>query len=499
MPPTMSTFASSTVDTPTPTEGTSFAMRQESQLTEGTNQAASIPHADEITPLACPDTFILKGSHCLLTRILHNNSDDPTALDPPSTFRVGSTSTVCCADFTEDEVAAAMAGMRKGPPSPSDEIYQNKRDVSHLTRLINRWWNNEPLAEDKKLAMATHDEMPEPAEPAPPTQAPLPLPYIEPILTERKTLAMNPRSTNQEGIKWFKKQQACLWTAEEIDTARDLTDFHKLSAPEQSFVKMILAFFASADSIVMDNLMEQFGTEVNAFDIKLFFVIQTYIEAVHVETYTNLLTAIVKDKPEQDRLFDAVTTFPSIKRKVEWMNYWTNSETRTFSERLIAFAAVEGIFFSGAFCAVFWLKKRGLLPGLSFANELISRDEGIHRDFAVYINNERLLYPAAPMIVRRIIAGAVEIETDFINQALPVSLIGMNADQMNQYIQFVADHLLVSLRQPKLFNVTNPFEWMEMISLQGKTNFFEKRVGEYALSGVGGAVTKHAFELDASF
>ena len=181
------------------------------------------------------------------------------------------------------------------------------------------------------------------------------------------------------------------------------------------------------------------------------------------------------------------------------MRYWTNLETRTFAERLIAFAAVEGIFFSGAFCAVFWLKKRGLLPGLSFANELISHDEGLHHDFAVYINNERLLYPAAPMIVRRIIAGAVEIKTNFINQALPVSLIGMNAHQMTQYIQFVADHLLVSLRQPKLFNVTNPFEWMEMISLQGKTNFFEKRVGEYALSGVGTTVTKHEFELDASF
>ena len=212
-----------------------------------------------------------------------------------------------------------------------------------------------------------------------------------------------------------KKQQACLWTAEEIDTAKDINDFNKLSDPEQSFIKTILAFFASANSIVMDNLMEQFGAEVNAFEIKMFFVIQTYIEAVHSETYTNLLTTIVKDETEQDRLFDAVNNFPSIQSKIDWMRYWTNTETRTFAERLIAFAAVEGIFFSGAFCAVFWLKKRGLLPGLSFANEPISPDEGRHRDFAVYINNERLLYPAAPMIVRCIIAGTVEIETDFIN------------------------------------------------------------------------------------
>jgi len=186
------------------------------------------------------------------------------------------------------------------------------------------------------------------------------------------SLALHPRTTNHGGIRWFKKQQACLWTAEEIDTAKDIDDFNKLSDPEQSFIKTILAFFASADSIVMDNLMEQFGTEANAFDIKLFFVIQTYIEAVHAETYTNLLTAIVKDETEQDQLFDAVNNFPSIQSKINWMRYWTNTETRTFAERLIVFAAVEGIFFSGAFCAVFWLKKRGLLPGLSFeAGELV--------------------------------------------------------------------------------------------------------------------------------
>jgi len=219
---------------------------------------------------------------------------------------------------------------------------------------------------------------------------------------------------------------------------------------------MILAFFASADSIIMDNLMEQFSAEVTAMDVKLFFVIQTYIEAMHAEMCTNLLTAIVKEEAKQEHLFNAITTFLSIQCKIEWMHYWTNLETHTFAESLIAFAAVEGIFFSGAFCAVFWLKKCVLLPCLSFTNKLISRNEGLHCDFAVYLSNECLLYPASPMMVHRIIAGAVKIEIDFINQALPVALIGMNASQMTQYIQFVADHLLVSLRQCKCTALPTP-------------------------------------------
>ena len=291
-----------------------------------------------------------------------------------------------------------------------------------------------------------------------------------------------------------------MWTAEEVDSAKDLADFQTLSSDEQAFIKTVIAFFASADSIVAENLIEQFGAEVHAPDLKHFFVLQAYMENVHAETYANILLSLVKDSTEQTRLFDAVQNFPSINRKVDWMRYWTSPEMRTFSERLIAFAAIEGIFFSGAFCAIFWLKKRGLLPGLSFANELIARDEGMHRDFAVYIHTERLQYPATPLTVRRIIEEAVDIEIEFITEALPVSLIGMNAAQMTQYVQFVADHLLVSLRQPKLYHAVNPFEWMEMISLQGKTNFFEKRVSEYALSGVGSEPTlKHEFNLDASF
>ena len=291
-----------------------------------------------------------------------------------------------------------------------------------------------------------------------------------------------------------------MWTSEEIDYAKDLTDFQTLSPTEQAFIKTIVAFFASADSIVADNLIENFSAEVKAPDLKHFLVLQAYMENVHAETYANILISLVKDPAEQTHLFNAVHNFASIKRKAEWMHYWTNPETRTFAERLIAFAAVEGIFFSGAFCAIFWLKKRGLLPGLSFANELIARDEGMHRDFAVYIHNERLLYPATPLTVRRIVEEAVDIECEFVADALPVSLIGMNAPQMVQYVQFVADHLLVSLNQPKLYNVENPFEWMESISLQGKTNFFEKRVSEYALSGVGAEpALKHDFDLDASF
>jgi len=322
---------------------------------------------------------------------------------------------------------------------------------------------------------------------------------VEPILTMTKSLAMNPGELNPEGYSYFKRQQACLWTAEEVDTARDLQDYAAMTDSEQAFVRQILAFFASADLVVMDNLMEQFGAEVCACDLKLFFVIQAYVEAVHSETYSNLLTAIVKDTTEQRELFDAVNNFPAIGKKIEWMKKWTDTTVCPFAERLIAFAAVEGVFFSGAFCAVFWLKKRGLLPGLSFANELIARDEGLHRDFAVYVNNKRLQSPATTQTVHHIIGEAVDIETEFVVSALPVALIGMNSADMTQYIKFVADHLLQSLQHPKLYHLPNPFEWMNMISLQGKTNFFEKRVGEYALSGVSTPVPKHEFNLDTSF
>ena len=278
-----------------------------------------------------------------------------------------------------------------------------------------------------------------------------------------------------------------MWTSEEIDYAK-----------EQAFIKFIIAFFASANSA--NNLIENFSTEVKAPALKHFLVLQAYMENVHAETYANILLALIKDPAEQIHLFGAVHNCPDIKHKADWMYYWTNPDTRTFAERLIAFAAVEGIFFSGAFCAIFWLKKLSLLSGLSHANELIARDEGMHQDFAVYIHNERLLYPATPLTVHRIIEEAVDIECEFVANALPVALIGMNAHQMAQYVQFIADHLLVSLNQPKLYNVTNPFEWMESISLQGKTNFFEKRVSEYALSGVGtDPGLTHDFDLDASF
>ena len=326
-----------------------------------------------------------------------------------------------------------------------------------------------------------------------------PLCYSEPILSEFTGLSLDLCRVDRTGWQWFKRQQASMWTAEEIDSAKDLADFLTLSPDEQAFVKTVAAFFASADSIIVDNLIEQFGAEVNAPNLKQFLVLQAYMENIHAETYANIFLSLVKDSAEQTRLFNTVQNFASIWRKAEWMHYWTSPEMRTFSERLIAFAAIKGIFFSGSFCAIFWLKKHGLLPGLSFANELIARDKGMHRDFAVYIHTERLQYPATPLIIRRIIEEAVDIETEFIAEALPASLIGMNAMQMTQYVQFVADHLLVSLHQPKLYHATNPFDWMEMISLQGKTNFFEKHVSEYALSGVGSEPTlKHDFNLDSS-
>ena len=378
-------------------------------------------------------------------------------------------------------------------------------ETDNIHRLLHEHFRQVPINHSLD-APPTHDEVETAAaqlrtdRPAGPA-APSTLRHTEPILTEERSYSLDLRRINQTGWKhWFKRQQASMWTSEEIDYAKDLPDFQALSRPEQAFIKVIVAFFASADSVVADNLIENFSTEVTAPDLKHFLVLQAYMENVHAETYANILLALVKDPTEQTHLFNAVHTCPELKHKADWMCYWTNPDTRTFAERLVAFAAVEGIFFSGAFCAIFWLKKRGLLPGLSFANELIARDEGMHRDFAVYIHNERLLYPATPLTVRRIIEEAVDIECEFVANALPVALIGMNAQQMRQYVKFVADHLLVSLNQPKLYNVANPFEWMELISLQGKTNFFEKRVSEYALSGVGAEPElKHDFDMDASF
>jgi len=276
---------------------------------------------------------------------------------------------------------------------------------------------------------------------------------------------------------------ACFWTAEEIDLAEDLKDWKNLNADEQHFLKHILAFFAASDGIVNENLGINFSNEVCWPEARAFYGFQIMMENIHAETYSLLIDTYIKDEPEKDHLFKALETVPSVKRKGEWAMRWLSRKQGSFAERLVAFAAVEGIFFSGSFCAIFWLKKRGLMPGLTFSNELISRDEGLHCDFACLLHN-KLLRGAGAAKITRIIAEAVDIEIEFVTSALPVSLIGMNSILMEQYIQFVADRLLVALGASKIYNVVNPFPWMEMISMQGKTNFFEKRVAEYQKAGV---------------
>ena len=276
----------------------------------------------------------------------------------------------------------------------------------------------------------------------------------------------------------YKQAEHSFWTAEEIDLAQDLTDWNeKLNADEKHFIKMILAFFAASDGIVNENLAENFLKEVQYPEAKSFYGFQIAMENVHSETYSLLIDTYIKDSVEKDKLFHAIDNFPSIMKKAEWALKWINSES--FAERLIAFAAVEGIFFSGSFCSIFWLKKRGLMPGLSFSNELISRDEGLHCRFACLLHNRYVQNKVSPVKIREIICSAVEIEREFITESLPVSLIGMNSKLMQQYIEFVADFWLSELGCQKVYNVENPFDFMDMISLQGKTNFFEKRVAEY--------------------
>jgi ribonucleoside-diphosphate reductase beta chain len=281
----------------------------------------------------------------------------------------------------------------------------------------------------------------------------------------------------------YKQEQASFWTAEEIDLAEDLKDWKNLNDDEKHFIKHILAFFAASDGIVNENLVMNFSNEVCWPEARAFYGFQIMMENIHAETYSLLIDTYIDDEKEKDHLFKALETVPSVQKKGEWAMRWLSRKRGSFAERLIAFAAVEGIFFSGSFCAIFWLKKRGLMPGLTFSNELISRDEGLHCDFACLLHN-KLLRGAGENVIRRVIAEAVDIEIEFVTQALPVNLIGMNSDLMQQYIQFVADRLLVQLNCSKIYNVGNPFPWMEMISMQGKTNFFEKRVAEYQKAGV---------------
>jgi len=294
----------------------------------------------------------------------------------------------------------------------------------------------------------------------------------------------------------YKKQVDCFWRAEEIDLTKDLTNWESLNADEKYFISMILAFFAASDGIVLENLASRFMTDVQVSEARAFYGFQIAMENIHSETYSLLIETYIKDKVEKHKLFNAIENFPCIKKKSDWAQKWIHDNRSSFATRLIAFACVEGIFFSGAFCSIYWLKKRGLMPGLTFSNELISRDEALHCEFAVLLYS-KLVKKLDKSRIHEIIKEAVEIESEFICEALPCRLIGMNAELMTQYIKFVADRLCVQLGYKKIYNVSNPFDFMELISLEGKTNFFERKVGEYSLASKSN--TESAFEFSEDF
>ncbi len=321
---------------------------------------------------------------------------------------------------------------------------------------------------------------------------------VEPILKETNDRFVIFPIKHKEIWAMYKQAEASFWTAEEIDLQQDMTDWeNKLTADERHFIKHVLAFFAASDGIVNENLAINFLNEVQYPEARCFYGFQIAIENIHAETYSLLIDTYIKDNKEKDFLFNAIENLPCVAKKADWAMKWI--ENGNFAQRLVAFAAVEGIFFSGSFCSIFWLKKRGLMPGLAFSNELISRDEGLHCDFACLLYNQ-LQNRLTTEEVTAIISEAVEYEKEFVTDAIPVALIGMNAKLMCEYIEFVADRLLVALDCPKIYNTINPFDFMEMISLQGKTNFFEKRVSEYQKAGVMGDGTgNHSFTTDADF
>lgn len=321
---------------------------------------------------------------------------------------------------------------------------------------------------------------------------------FEPILKENKDRFVMFPIQHNDIWSFYKKSEASFWTAEEIDLGADMVDWeNKLNDDERHFIKHVLAFFAASDGIVNENLAENFLREVQYPEARSFYGFQVMMENIHSETYSLLIDTYIKDPVEKDGLFHAIDTLTCVKKKAEWALNWIESDS--FAERLVAFAAVEGIFFSGSFCSIFWLKKRGLMPGLTFSNELISRDEGLHCDFACLLYTKHMMNKLPKETIQKIITDAVDIEKEFVTDALPVKLIGMNAVLMSQYIEFVADRLLVELGNPKVYNVSNPFDFMDMINLQGKTNFFEKRVGEYQKAGVLNGAESTKFNLDEDF
>jgi len=294
----------------------------------------------------------------------------------------------------------------------------------------------------------------------------------------------------------YKKQIDCFWRAEELDLSKDLTNWESLNADERHFISMILAFFAASDGIVLENLASRFMSEIQVSEARAFYGFQIAMENIHSQTYSLLIETYIKDGEEKHKLFNAIEHFPCIKKKSDWAQKWIHDNRSSFATRLVAFACVEGIFFSGAFCSIYWLKKRGLMPGLTFSNELISRDEALHCEFAILLYS-KLLKKVDKARIHELIKEAVDIETEFICEALPCRLIGMNSELMTQYIQFVADRLCVQLGYKKIYNVSNPFDFMELISLEGKTNMFERKISEYSLANK--TQTNDAFSLNEDF
>ncbi|MEL6123236.1 MAG: ribonucleotide-diphosphate reductase subunit beta [Bacteroidota bacterium] len=322
--------------------------------------------------------------------------------------------------------------------------------------------------------------------------------FVEPILQDNPNRFVLFPIEHDDIWAFYKKSEASFWTAEEIDLHQDISDWNnKLNDNERHFVKHVLAFFAASDGIVNENLAENMVTEVQFTEAKFFYGFQIMMENIHSETYSLLIDTYIQDRDEKTYLLNAIENLECVKKKADWAFKWIDNGS--FAERLIAFAAVEGIFFSGSFCSIFWLKKRGLMPGLSFSNELISRDEGMHCDFACLLYNQHIQQKLSKETIQTLITEAVAIEKEFVSDAIPVNLIGMNADLMCQYIEFVADRLLISLGNEKVYEVENPFPWMELISLQGKTNFFEKRVGDYQKAGVMADKDKQVFSMDEDF
>ncbi len=321
-------------------------------------------------------------------------------------------------------------------------------------------------------------------------------PNQEPLLTEDENRFVMFPIEHNDIWKMYKKSVDCFWRTEEIDMSKDMVHWNSLTEQEQFYIKMILAFFAASDGIVIENLGMRFMSEVQISEARAFYGFQIAMENIHSETYSLLIESYIKDKDEKHKLFNAIDNFPCIKKKADWSIKWINDKRANFASRLLAFACVEGIFFSGAFCSIYWLKKRGLMPGLTFSNELISRDEALHTEFAVLLY-QKLQKKLKKSKVHEMIKEAVEIEKEFITEALPCRLIGMNSTLMCQYIEFVADRLVLQLGYEAIYNATNPFDFMEMISIEGKTNFFEKRVGEYALATKEKDET--VFDMDGAF